>query len=95
MPGSEQGKRHADGRARSWRGGECDCPPEVLRYEIMDDVKAEPSAALRAPGGEERIEGVTLNVLRHADAIIRERDLDPLRAEAPRLDQDASAKPIG
>ena len=52
---------------------------ELLRHEIVDDVEAEPGTALRAPRGEERIEHVPLNVLRHAGAVIRERDLDLLR----------------
>ena len=51
--------------------------------------------ALRASGGEKRIENVTLNVLRDAAAVIRERDLDLLRAEAARLDQHVSVSPIG
>ena len=68
---------------------------ELLRHEIMDDVEAEPGTALRTSGGEERIENVTLNFLRNAAAVIRESDLDLFHAEATRLDQHVSARPIG
>src|SRR5882672_1089518 len=95
MAGREQGKCHANGRAFSQRGDQRDPAAELLRHEIMDDVEPEPGIALRTPGGEEWIENVTLNLLRHAAAVIRESDLDLLDAEATRLDQHVPAGPIG
>src|SRR5215211_3350558 len=61
----------------------------------MNDVQAEPGAALRTSGREERIESAALNFLRNTVAIIRESDLDLFRADATRLDQDVPAGPIG
>src|SRR5882672_11234846 len=95
LAGGEQGKRHGNRRAPSWRGDERDSTAELLRHEILDDVQAEPGTALRTSGGEERIENVTLNFLRNAAAVIRESDLDLFHAEATRLDQHVSAKLIG
>src|ERR1035438_400074 len=91
----EQRKCHAKGRALSWRGDERHSAAELFGHEIMDDVQAEPGTALRTSGGEERVENVTLHVLRNAAAVIRESDLDLFHVEATRLDQDVSARPIG
>src|SRR5882672_3328795 len=85
LAGGEQGKRHGNRRALSWRGDERDSTAELLRHEILDDVQAEPGTALRTSGGEERIENVTLNLFRNAPAVIRESDLDLFHAEATRL----------
>src|ERR1700731_4410302 len=94
-PGGKQGKCHANDRALSYRGDEGDLTAELLRYEIMDDVQAQAGTALRTSGSEERIENGTLNILRNAAAVIRESDLDQFHAEATRLDQHVSARPIG
>ena len=67
----------------------------LSRHEIVDDVEAEAASALRTSRGEERIERITLNVLRNAAAMIRESDLDLLHAEAARLDRRVSTRPIG
>jgi hypothetical protein len=95
LAGSEHGKCHVNGRALSQSGDERDSTAELLRHEIMDDVQAEPGAALRTSGGEERIEDLTLNFLRNAVAVIRENDLDLFHAEATRLDQHVSARSVG
>ena len=50
---------------------------ELLGDQIVDDVQAEASAAIIAPRGEERVEGLALNVGRHSRAIVGENDLDP------------------
>src|SRR5262249_6914705 len=44
--------------------------PGAETSEIVHDIKAEPGTALRAPGGEKRIEDVMLNFLGDAGAII-------------------------
>ena len=93
--GRDERKRHANRRAFSRRGDERDLATELLRHEIVDDVETKAGAALRTSGGEERIEYVTLDVLRDAAAVIREGDLDLLHAEATRLDKHVSAGPIG
>src|SRR5262249_24290897 len=91
----KQRKRHTNGRTFSWRGDERDLAAKLIRHKVMDDVKAEPGTALRTSCGEEWIKHVALNLLRNAASVIRESDLDLLRAEAMRLDQHASAKPVG
>src|SRR6266436_6131668 len=95
LAGSEKGKGHANGRALSRRGDERDSAPKLLRHEIVDDVEAETDTALGTSGGEERIKHVTLDFFRNAAAVIRESDLDLFRAEATRLDQHVSARPVG
>ena len=51
-------------------------------------MQAKPGAALIAPGGEERIEGATPDVERHAAAIVGKKHLDIVRAGFPHLDID-------
>ena len=96
-PWGEQGKCHANSGALSRRGGQRNSTVELLRHKIIDDVQAEPSTALRASGGKERIKNVTLNIPRNAAAVIRESDFDLFRAKARALismcPPDPSAKP--
>ena len=70
-------------------------PPSCCVTRLCDDVEAEPGAALRPSRGEKRIENAASNVLRHAAAVIGERDLDLVQPEPARLDQHLSAGPIG
>ena len=51
-------------------------PPRRFGHDIVDNVQAEPGAALVAPCGEERIEGTTPHVKAHPDAIVGKNDLD-------------------
>ena len=63
-------------------------PPSRLVTIDVDDVQAEPGAALVAAGGEERIEGAAADVERHAAAIVGKDDLDIVLAGLPHLDID-------
>src|SRR5262245_37171129 len=67
---------------------------QLLGDEVEDDVQAEPGAALVAAGGEEGIEGATLGLLAHADAVVGDEDVDVV-AHLPRLDDDAAGAAIG
>src|SRR5690242_10751681 len=86
-PRRAQGKRHVDRCALPRRRDQRDPAAELLRHEIIDDVKAEPGAALVTARGEERVENVSLDMLRDTAAIIREGDLDLVRTQAARLEQ--------
>jgi hypothetical protein len=78
--------RHANSCAVSKRGEERDRAAELLCHKIMYDVEAESGIALCAPGGEKRVEYVTLNVVWNAASVIHERDLDLALADATRFD---------
>jgi hypothetical protein len=45
--GGKQRKRYANARTISWGRDERDLTAELIRHQVMDDVKAEPGAPLR------------------------------------------------
>ena len=56
---------------------------ELLGDQIVDDMQAEPGAAVVAPRGEERVERLALHVRRHPGAVVGEHDLDVVVAARP------------
>src|SRR3974390_983879 len=94
LPRRHQRKRHADGRTTTRRRDDRNLAAELLRHQVVDDVKAKTGTALRSSGGEERVEHVALDSLRNADAIIRKGDLDLIRAKTPCLDHHVPARRI-
>src|SRR5512138_4023341 len=67
---------HLDARAAARLGIEIKPAAEPRRHDAVDDVQAEPGAALVAPRREERIEGAAADVEAHAAAIVGKDDLD-------------------
>src|ERR1700749_2927008 len=57
---------HLDARAAARHRIEIEPPPETVGDDAVDDVQAEPGAALIPAGCEERIEGPAPHVQRHA-----------------------------
>ena len=79
------------GRASSRRRLQGHTSPKMPRHNVVDDVKAEASAALRSPGGKERIEDMPLHLVRHSLTVVRNDDLNVGRVETASTDQNASA----
>ena len=79
---------HLDARAAARRGIEIEPAAEAVGDDAVDDVQAEPGAALVAPRGEKRIEGAAANVEAHAASVVGKDDLDIVLAGLAHLDID-------
>src|SRR5262249_10043102 len=84
----------AESRATSGRRIQGETPAEALGDDVEDDVQAEPGAAVIAPRGKERIKGAPSHFLRHADAVVRNGDLDVVAAESVRAHVERSGATI-
>src|SRR5436305_13288293 len=58
-------------------------------------MEAEAGAAVIAPGGKERVEGLALHIRRHSGAIVGKNDLDIVVAAWPGRNRDGSGTAIG
>ena len=67
---------------------------EAVGHDAVDDVQAEPGAALVAARREERIEGAAADVEAHAAAIVGKDDLDIVLAGLPHLDIDRAGPAV-
>ncbi len=57
-------------------------------------MKLKAGAALVAACGEEGIEGLPLDIRRHAGAIVRKNDLDVIIGAQPRRDGNRAGSPV-
>src|SRR6478609_1714498 len=81
-------KDHLNPGAATRLGVEVEPTAQPVGHDTVDDVQAEPGAALIAARGEERVEGAAPDVEAHAAAIVGKQDLDVILAELARLDMD-------
>src|SRR5512134_1562732 len=81
-------QNHLDSRAAARLRIQIKPATEARRHNAVDDVQAEPGAALIAPRGEKRIERAATDVEAHANAVVRKDDLDIVLAGLPHLDID-------
>src|SRR5260370_21424359 len=84
----------AEGRATPGRRIQGETSAEALGDDIEDDVQAEPGAAVVAPRGKERIKGAHPDFLRHADAVVRNGDLEVVAADRPRANRERSGATV-
>src|SRR3984893_15328864 len=82
------GQDDLDSGAAAGLGIEIEPAAEAIGYDTVDDMQAEPGAALVAARGEERVEGAAPDVEAHADAVVGKQDLDIVLAGLPHLDVD-------
>src|SRR5215472_7074627 len=74
----------AEGCAAPRRRIHGEMSPEALGNNVEDDVQTEPGAAAITSRGEERIKGAQLDLLGHADPVVRDRNLDVVASDRPR-----------
>src|SRR6202165_4227019 len=72
----DPGQDDLDSGAAAGLGIEVEPAAQAVGHDRVDDMQAEPGAALVAAGGEERIKGAAPDVEAHAATIVRENDLD-------------------
>src|ERR1700722_14028058 len=85
---------NAEGCAASKRRIHGETPAEALGDDVEDDVQAEPGAAMIAPCGEEWVKSADPDVLGHADAVVRDRNLDVIAADRPCANRQGSGPTV-
>ena len=86
--GADARQDDLDPRAAARLGIEIEPAAQPVGHDAVDDVQAEPGAALVAPRREERIERAAAHVEAHAATIVGKDDLDIVLAGLPHLDID-------
>src|SRR6516225_9788552 len=84
----------AESRATSGRRIQGKTSAEALGDDNEDDVQAKTGAAMIEPRGKERIKGAPPHFLRHADAIVRNGDLNVVAANRPRAYAQSSGATV-
>src|SRR6202795_4583490 len=90
----DPGKNHLDSRAAAGLGIEIEPAAETVGHDAVDDMQAEPGAALIATRREERVERTPPDVERHAAAIVGKNDFDVVLAGLPHLDIDGAGPAV-
>src|SRR5258707_15857599 len=84
-----------DSCAAAGLGIEVETSAQTVGHDTVDNVQAEPSAALIAPRREEWIERAAPDIERHAAAVVGKNDFDIVLARLPYLNIDRARLAVG